>query len=434
MIVAAVAGLVFAPLAVHFMRHPADFGLHSYENSVLNPAVNGGDPVGTLLGATLATGAAYVLGGSPGAAENLPYRPIFEPLSALAFVLGLLLLIGWLRGPLPRALAALTVLGWLAALSLSSVLSLPTPGFVRLSGAVPAAVVVAAVGAAAIVEWAARRGTALGRLVAVGLVVVPAVWTAGDYFGTWTADYRYRAAMVDKADAAAYLLAQPRDARLFLAPLWANDFGVEFLTRARPLESFFVGSGAVVPTDPAHPVVYAFPYEQTADAEALRRLLPGAPSVDTVRDATGRYELLRVLRFQPTAAIAPAQPQRLEDGVAFAGADVAPEPGGGIVVALRWFATARPSRDYTVFVQLRDDRGTAAQHDSPPVEGSVPTSHWQPGDLVLDRHGLKAPPAGPPGRYRLYAGLYDPATGRRLKLLDERGQPAPVDELFVRQV
>jgi hypothetical protein len=241
--------------------------------------------------------------------------------------------------------------------------------------------------------------------------------------------------MVDKADAAAYLLGQPPEARLFLAPLWANDFGVQFLTRTRPLESFFLGAGAVVPTDPARPVVYAFPYEQTADAEALRRELPDAPPVETVRDATGRYDLLRVLRFQPTAAVAPARPQRLEDGVAFAGFDVAPVAGGnGIGITLRWFATARPSRDYTVFVQVRDARGTGSQHDGPPVEGSAPTGRWQPGDLVVDRHPLLVPPGGTGGRYRVYAGMYDPSNGRRLKLLDDQGRPAPVDELVLGDV
>jgi hypothetical protein len=262
------------------------------------------------------------------------------------------------------------------------------------------------------------------------LVSVPTLLTARDYFLTWAAEHRYRAAMVDKADAAAYLLASPPGARLFLTPLWADDFGVQFLTRARPLERFHLGAGAVIPTDPAHPVVYAFPYEQTADAEALRRRLPGAPPVETLRDASGRYDVLRVIGFDPTRAAAPERPQRLEDGVAFAGAEIAPA-GGEVAVTLRWFATARPSRDYTVFVQLRDERGTVAQHDGTPVDGSVPTGRWRAGDVVLDRHLLKASSDPGPGRYELYAGLYDPATGRRLKLLDERGQPAPVDELLL---
>lgn len=432
-LVAGASALVFAPLALHFLRHPGDFGTHAYDNSVLNPAVNGGDPLRAALRAALATAAGYVVRGSPGAAENLPGRPLFDPLAAAAFLFGFVLLMGWLRGPLPRALAALTLLGWLAALSLSSAFSLPAPGFVRLSGATPAAVLVATLGAAAIVDRLARRRARAGPVLATALVLLPTLLTTHDYFVTWASGYRYRAAMVDKADAAAHLLAQPPGARLFLAPLWANDFGVQFLTRDRPLESFHLGAGAVIPTDPANPAVYAFPYEQTDAANALSRLLPGTPPVETLQDATGRYDVLRLIHFRPTPAVAPERPRRLEDGVAFAGAEVARQ-GGEIVATLRWFATARPSRDYTVFVQLRDERGTAAQHDGTPVDGSVPTGRWHPGDVVLDRHVLKAPADATTGRYRLYAGMYDPASGRRLKLLDERGQPAPIDELLLGQL
>src|SRR5206468_1963130 len=112
-----------------------------------------------------------------------------------------------------------------------------------------------------------------------------------------------------------------------------------------------------------------------------------------------------VIRFQPQPGLAPTHVQHLEDGVAFISADDA---------HITWFATARPSRDYTVFVQLRDDRGTIAQHDGQPVDGTVPTSRWQPGDIVLDRHVVN-PPVG--ARGRLYAGMYDPTNGKRLRLL-----------------
>jgi hypothetical protein len=433
-VVGLTALVVFAPLGLYYWRDPTWFVGHSYNNSVLNPERNLGDPVGTVVRNVLLTAAGYVVRGSPGSAEDLPGRPIFEPLAAVAFVVGIVVLLGWLRRPLPRALGALAVLGWLAALSLTSVLSVPAPGFVRLSGAIGGAVLVAAVGGLALVEAVRRRRHDLVSVAMAALVVVPAAWTAHDYFGTWADQYRYRGAMVDKQDAVAYLYAQPPGTRLFLSPLWATDFGVQFLTRQRPLESFAAGAGLVIPTDPGRGVVYAFPYEQRADAELLSRQLPGTPPVETVRDASARYDLLQVVRFRPSPELAPTKPQRLEDGLALADASAAVS-GDHVDVTLRWFTTATPTRDYWVTVQLRDEKGTAAQHDGMPIDGSSLTSRWQPGDLVVDRHTLKLPPGGTAGRYKLYAWFFDlPNNRRRLRLLDDSGHPAPVNELQVGQV
>jgi len=52
--------------------------------------------------------------------------------------------------------------------------------------------------------------------------------------------------------------------------------------------------------------------------------------------------------------------------------------------------------------------------DIPPVEGAFPTSEWSAGTLIRDPHPLILDPATPDGTYHLIAGLYDPATGRRV--------------------
>jgi hypothetical protein len=214
---------------------------------------------------------------------------------------------------------------------------------------------------------------------------------------------------------------------VFLAPLWASDLGVQFLTRARPVESF--AGGLVIPTAAAGQAIYAYPYEDATGPEETRAQLPGAPAVETIRDPSGQHPLLRVLRLPPGSVSAPAQQQRLEDGLALAGAETRPAPavGGTMTVTLRWYARATPSADYTVFVQLRDGGATRAQHDGTPLAGTYPTSRWRPGDVVLDRHELAAV-AGPPSGARLYVGMYD-RDGRRLHLLDPDGRVSPTDEV-----
>jgi hypothetical protein len=91
------------------------------------------------------------------------------------------------------------------------------------------------------------------------------------------------------------------------------------------------------------------------------------------------------------------------------------QPGEILPVEFIWLPLQRPQADYNVFLQLLTAEGVpAAQHDSPPNSGYTPTSTWQPGQSIVDRHALALPSALPTGVYQLIAGLYDPATGQRL--------------------
>lgn len=83
-------------------------------------------------------------------------------------------------------------------------------------------------------------------------------------------------------------------------------------------------------------------------------------------------------------------------------------------LALYWRADRVPTRDWTVFVHLVDDRGEVwGQLDAPPHCGDAPTSGWQRGRLLRDDAWLIPRRGIPPGAYRVVVGLYDPATGDR---------------------
>jgi len=103
--------------------------------------------------------------------------------------------------------------------------------------------------------------------------------------------------------------------------------------------------------------------------------------------------------------------------------DETAKPDQILRLTLRWSALRRPSEDYVVLVHLLDDVGRLiAQHDGQPVGGSRPTTSWQVGATVDDRHGLLIPPGTPPGEYRLVAGMYLLATGERLPALEAQGE------------
>jgi mannosyltransferase len=96
-------------------------------------------------------------------------------------------------------------------------------------------------------------------------------------------------------------------------------------------------------------------------------------------------------------------------------AEVIPvEPGDELEVTLLWEAFGPTEPSYTVFVHLLDENGRLiGQHDGIPAEGTRPTTTWQPGEMLLDRHRLEVP-EGATGLLTLVVGLYDSATVERV--------------------
>ena len=117
---------------------------------------------------------------------------------------------------------------------------------------------------------------------------------------------------------------------------------------------------------------------------------------------------------------------RFAEGVILRAALVAhqrQQEDGGVRVRLFWEAAAPVDADYTVFVHYLRDGAKIAQHDRPPADGHLPTTLWQPGDLVLDVHPL-ADLTPDPARDQLRVGLYRADTGAGLSVIDAAGQPA----------
>ncbi|MBE7469868.1 MAG: hypothetical protein HS114_12085 [Anaerolineales bacterium] len=80
-----------------------------------------------------------------------------------------------------------------------------------------------------------------------------------------------------------------------------------------------------------------------------------------------------------------------------------------------WLPLQPFDEDWKIFVHLVDPSGQVlAQFDGQPLEGTYPTSHWIPGEFIEDSYPLIIPPDAPPGPYRVFAGLYNEATGLRL--------------------
>jgi hypothetical protein len=89
-------------------------------------------------------------------------------------------------------------------------------------------------------------------------------------------------------------------------------------------------------------------------------------------------------------------------------------PGAALDLTLTWYASARQVRDWVVFVQLVDGQGRVVVEDSrQPRDGAFPTTQWNIGDWIEDRHPLRLPSDLAGGVYTLRIGLYDPTQNNR---------------------
>jgi hypothetical protein len=121
---------------------------------------------------------------------------------------------------------------------------------------------------------------------------------------------------------------------------------------------------------------------------------------------------------------------RLESGIVLEGyeAHLAPSfPAGSgqlLGVYLYWRTEAKLTHSFKVFVHLLNTQGQpVAQDDSVPVLWTYSTDEWKPGEVVIDFHELLISASVPPGEYTLQVGLYDEASGVRLKRVDAAGSP-----------
>jgi hypothetical protein len=101
-----------------------------------------------------------------------------------------------------------------------------------------------------------------------------------------------------------------------------------------------------------------------------------------------------------------------------------PRPGDTLHLALTWQATRPFYRDLKLFVHLLDPSGqVVAQVDPLAGAGAGPegadylTSHWDPGELIVNDVAIAIPLDAPPGPYRLAFGLYDGDTLERLPVV-----------------
>ncbi|MDH7485482.1 MAG: glycosyltransferase family 39 protein [Anaerolineae bacterium] len=455
--------LVLAPLAVHFWRYPQLLTLRTSQVAVT------GEGRGSLLENVWHTLGLWSVAGDADPRNNLPGRPALDGFIAVPFYLGLAVACWrifappvrdeWpngnpqsaIRNPqwAPRAVWGFVLLAAVVML-VPTLLSEYAPHFRRALGATPAAALLIGLGFSALLSWGQGRrvpkdGTAslrglvaslphcLGALVpwclVASLLLGSAFITTRDYLGRWAASPDlYYAFDVGLWEIAQYVNGLPAEELVYVTPRPATHTTLAFAWREGQRTRHFDGRHAfVVPANAplsGRPATYVvIGHEDFRGALLLRELYPQAQRVREFRDGDGRLyaEAFRIVNIGETARVVQRQRPAVWDGIRLIGYDLnaaAYRPGDIVYLQLWWACDAPVARDWKVFTHLlgpprADGSPLWAGQDAEPGQGSVPTSTWQPGEVILDEYQLRLPQETPPGEYWLEIGLYEGAGGQR---------------------
>jgi hypothetical protein len=147
----------------------------------------------------------------------------------------------------------------------------------------------------------------------------------------------------------------------------------------------------------------------------------------------------------PPSDVVIAHPLQTEfgDGVRLLGYDLAAEElkaGDSVDLTLYWQARQSIGQRYKVFTHVlgevynpERDNFLWGQQDNEPAGGTRATSSWRVGEIIVDKYGITLDTGIPSGRYAIEIGLYEPATGERLSVLDGDGNAA-ADHLILTYV
>lgn len=105
-------------------------------------------------------------------------------------------------------------------------------------------------------------------------------------------------------------------------------------------------------------------------------------------------------------------------------------PGEPVRLTLYWQVVRQPEDVLSTFVHLVGPDGQiAVQGDQWP--GGLPSTTWVGGQVIIDEYAIQLPEDALPGTYQIVLGLYSPANGLRLPILEDDGQSLPNDQFVL---
>ena len=415
-------GLIALPLVVYAFTYPDSF-LHRVQDTAATADTALFDNLVRTLGGLVASG-------DTAAAYNLPGRSLLDPVQAGLMLIGL-----WVCVRRIKQSEFFFVLWWLTVMLLPAVLSSGAPAFNRLAGAVPALIVVVALGGMQLYEWLARlQWRWLAPLTLIALLAFTPLMTAYDYFEVWphTKGLLTSFSVAERIQAQA-IKTQTAAQQVYLSPSDNQRSIFAYLWQEQPLATSFNGRRCtVIPRQIAQDtnwIVNTLEDKRTADR--LSVLYPQVTSqplwVNTGTTVVSQLAVKAGASAQvPTTTLATIGDLfRLRDYRLV----TSPARGDNLRIRLLW-EPIRPTRDdWVIATYLLDSAGQIrAQEDRQPCDGSYPTSRWQSTDLISDDRVLPIPADLPAGEYQLAIAVYRLSDSTRLPVRGPLNQP--LDAMF----
>ena len=434
LVIAAV--LVFSPLGLYLATHPEQFlerpgtvTVASFDNATL------ADNTSKIVGM-------FFLHGDDNPRSNLPGRPALDPFLAIGFIVGVVACIVRIRQRESRFL-----LLWLVVMVLPSALTDFAPHFGRSIGVTPALALIVAYGFGIILQKAESTKQkahwllpTVGCLLLVGLAF-STFTTARDYFQSWGT----RTGLFDSFDVGYFTLAEklrdrPASEAIYLSPVDKDYYTIRFGLAWRDARSFDGRSVLVVPPPGVTATYGIITRDDPRSIARLGNIFPSAHSLETIHDYTGSA-YATIFRVEGAARIAPQEivHARFGDAIELIGYDRARD-GDAIVLTVYWSCLAETREDYTVFAHLIGVLNPAtqspvwAQDDTRPGRGTFPTARWQNGEVIVDEYRLTLPPNAPRGEYQIEIGMYNLATGARVRIVDANGAPMESNRVIFQRI
>ena len=372
-------------------------------------------------------------------AYNIPGRPVFDLITAVFFIVGLIICLWRWRQP-----AYFFVLLWFSIGIIPSLITGPTANTTRNIAALIPTFILPALGFMSLVHKTIRQDGARWQapfaLAALLWLTSIFILTSSDYFIRWgqAADVR-GAYQVNLAAAITYgqeeidtqqtplvmSTVYPGPAHdysisLVLAPDWSPSTRWVDARQALIMPAQGEGEALIPASTPPHP----------AFVELLRPLHQIHLRPDDLDPHFTHYTLAPL----PNDWLDNPPLANFNDGVELMAAHWLSEhtPPGGVAQLLTMWRVLQPERvgpivppanttDVAFFVHLLDESDQIfAQHDGL----DAPSWSWQTGDWVLQVHPIYIPPETAVGSYETVTGLYDKSSGTPTPLLSAQAARA----------
>ena len=429
------AGLLIVPMFVYLANNPASQTRLSMLDGPLKQ-ISRGQLLPILQNASEAFLAFIWTGfGDQFLAYNIPGRAVFDGVTAVLFIIGILLCIWHWRRPAYAFLLLWFLIGIIPSLVTGS-----TAGTTRNLAALPAVFLLPSVGFVFTTEWIINRFKLPQNTVFVGLAVVWLLFagfvTGRDYFWRWGEAPEVRGAYQQTlVNELAYLKQMDTAVPTIMSTVYpgaAHDTSIaRVLAAADAQDMRWVDARygfAVPPTASAQALIPASTPPHRAFASFLR-------PVETIN--------LRPDDLDPTFTLYAVDADVLQTRVA----DKTAVSFNGALALLdtQWLTeTTEPGATAELLTIWRIEDPTLAGQLHPPTDatdvrlfthvlnsdGSIltqrdaldaPSWSWQQGDLILQVHPMRVPTETMVGHYKTAVGIYDAITGERLTILNADG-------------